>query len=111
MLELPTVLFLSATLFCIGLYGVLSRTNLVLILMALELMLNSANIALVAFSRHWAGQSLNAENFAVQHTGQFFSLMVMAVAAAEVGIGLAIIVAVFRRRHASDVRAATELKH
>jgi NADH-quinone oxidoreductase subunit K len=111
MLELQPVLFLSAALFCVGLYGVLSRTNLVMMLMALELMLNSANIALVAFARYWAGQSLTTENFAAQHTGQFFTLMVMAVAAAEVGVGLAIIVAVFRRKHASEVSAATELKN
>lgn len=111
MLEPQPVLLLAAVLFCIGLYGVLSRSNLVLVLMALELMLNAANIALVAFSRYWAGQSLTGANFTHAHSGQFFALMVMAVAAAEVGVGLAIIVAVFRRRHSSDASAATELKH
>ncbi|MCC6151415.1 MAG: NADH-quinone oxidoreductase subunit NuoK [Planctomycetes bacterium] len=111
MLDPQPVLLLAAALFCIGLYGVLCRTNLVLILMALELMLNAANITLVTFSRYWAGRGLNAENFTHAHTGQFFTLMVMAVAAAEVGVGLAIIVAVFRRRHASEVGAATELKN
>lgn len=111
MLDPQPVLLLAAVLFCIGLYGVLCRTNLVLILMALELMLNAANIALVAFSRYWAGQGVNGANFTHVHSGQFFTLMVMAVAAAEVGVGLAIIVAVFRRKHSSEVAAATELKH
>ncbi|KAA0209793.1 NADH-quinone oxidoreductase subunit NuoK [bacterium] len=111
MLNPQMVLFLCATLFCVGLYGVLSRNNLILMLMSLELMLNSANIALVAFSRYWAGQGLDAGSFSGAHSGQFFALMVMAVAAAEVGVGLAIIVALFRKRHNSDVRAASELKH
>ena len=111
MLDPQPVLLLAAALICIGLNGVLCRTNLVLILMALELMLNAANITLVTFSRYWAGRGLNSENFTHAHTGQFFTLMVMAVAAAEVGVGLAIIVAVFRRRHASEVGAATELKN
>ena len=111
MLVPQPVRLLAAALFCTGLYGVLFRTKLVLILMALELMLNAANITLVTFSRYWAGRGLNSENFTHAHTGQFFTLMVMAVAAAEVGVGLAIIVAVFLRRHASGFEAATDLKN
>lgn len=108
MLDPKTVLFLAAVLFSAGLYGVLSRSNLIMVLMSLELMLNAVNIALVAFSRHWAGQGNSVLG---AHSGQFFTLMVMAVAAAEVGIGLAIIVAVYRRRKTADSEAASELRH
>jgi NADH-quinone oxidoreductase subunit K len=109
MLEPKLVLFLAAVLFSAGMYGVLSRRHLIMLLMSLELMLNAVNIALVTFSRHWAGQpDVSAIS---SHTGQFFTLMVMAVAAAEVGIGLAIIVAIYRRKQTSDTDAAAELKN
>jgi NADH-quinone oxidoreductase subunit K len=108
MLEPKTVLFLAALLFSAGLYGVLSRRNMILMLMCLELMLNAVNIALVTYSRHWAGRG--ADVFG-SHSGQFFTLMVMAVAAAEVGIGLAIIVAIFRRKHTADADSAAELRN
>ncbi len=108
MLEPKIVLFLAAVLFSAGLYGVLSRRHLIMLLMSLELMLNAVNIALVTFSRYWAGQDAAPIQ---AHTGQFFTLMVMAVAAAEVGIGLAIIVAIYRRKQTSDSDAASELKH
>lgn len=108
MLEPKTVLFLAALLFSAGLYGVLSRRNMIMILMSLELMLNAVNISLVAYSRYWAGQGAGLMG---AHSGQFFTLMVMAVAAAEVGIGLAIIVAIFRRKHTADADAAAELKN
>jgi len=108
MLDPKTVLLLSAVLFCAGMYGVLSRRNMIMILMCLELMLNAVNIALVAFSRHWAGQG---RDLLGAHSGQFFTLMVMAVAAAEVGIGLAIIVAIYRRRQTADADAVQELKN
>ncbi|MBX3459041.1 MAG: NADH-quinone oxidoreductase subunit NuoK [Planctomycetes bacterium] len=107
MLEPKVVLLLAAVLFSAGLYGVLSRRHLIMLLMSLELMLNAVNIALVVFSRHWAGKGAGLIG---AHSGQFFTLMVMAVAAAEVGIGLAIIVALYRRRQTSDSDAAAELK-
>lgn len=108
MLEPKIVLLLAALLFSAGLYGVLSRNNLLMILMSLELMLNAVNIVLVAFSRYWAGHGQGVMH---AHTGQFFTLMVMAVAASEVGIGLAIIVAIFRQRHTARADALTELRH
>ncbi|MCC6573433.1 MAG: NADH-quinone oxidoreductase subunit NuoK [Planctomycetes bacterium] len=111
MLEPKIVFALAAVLFSVGLYGVLSRGNLVLLLMSLELMLNAANVALVGVARYWAGMGGAADDFSRAHSGQFFTLMVMAVAAAEVGVGLAIIVAVFRRKHTSAADLATELKH
>ena len=80
-------LLLSAFLFCTGVYGVLARRNGVLVLMAIELMLNAVNINLVAFSAR-----LN------QAAGQVFALFVIAIAAAEVGVGLAIVLLIYRNR-------------
>ena len=78
---------LSAFLFCTGIYGVLARRNGVLVLMSIELMLNAVNINLVAFS---AGLNDAA--------GQVFALFVIAIAAAEVGVGLAIVLLIYRNR-------------
>jgi NADH-quinone oxidoreductase subunit K len=82
-------LILAAAMFCIGLYGALVRRNAVGILMALELMLNAVNINLVAFSRAVTPTLL---------TGQIFAIFVIAVAAAEAAVGLAIIIALYRSR-------------
>jgi NADH-quinone oxidoreductase subunit K len=92
-------LILSAAMFSIGAYGVLARRNLLIILMSIELMLNGVNIALVAFARMHG-----------QASGQVFVLMVMAVAAAEVAIGLAILIALFRTRKTVDAGEITSLK-
>jgi len=86
-LGLEHYLVLSAILFCIGLYGVLTKRNAVIILMCIELMLNAVNIAMVAFSRYIVPLLL---------TGQVFAIFVMVVAAAEVAVGLAIILAIYR---------------
>ena len=80
-------MLLSAFLFCIGIYGVLARRNGVLVLMSIELMLNAVNINLVAFSA-----ALN------DAAGQVFALFVIAIAAAEVGVGLAIVLLIYRNR-------------
>ncbi len=85
-------LLLAAALFCIGVYGVISRRNGVMVLMSIELILNSVNINLVAFS---------AMTGAV--TGQIFALFVITVAAAEVGVGLAIVLAIFRNYRSVDL--------
>jgi NADH-quinone oxidoreductase subunit K len=82
-------LILAAALFCIGLFGVFSRKNAIAILLGVELMLNAVNINLVAFWRY-----LNP----VQMAGQAFAVIVLAVAAAEVAVGLALIISVYRRR-------------
>jgi len=92
-------LILSAMLFCIGAYGVLSRRNLLLILMSVELMLNGVNVALVALARH----QQNVD-------GHVFVMMVMGVAAAEVGVGLALLIALFRNRRIVDAGELTSLK-
>jgi NADH:ubiquinone oxidoreductase subunit K len=85
-------LFLAAVLFCMGVYGVLARKNAVLVLMSIELMLNAVNINLVAFGA-----------FRSNVVGQVFALFVIAVAAAEVGVGLAIVLVIFRNRASIDL--------
>ncbi|OON78441.1 NADH-quinone oxidoreductase subunit NuoK [Streptomyces tsukubensis] len=91
-LAYPAVL--SALLFCTGLYGVLARRNAILILMSVELMLNAVNLNLVAFDV-WLRDTL--------HSGQALTLFTIAIAAAEIGIGLAIVLAVHRGRGTSDI--------
>ena len=90
MISLSYFLIFSAALFCIGLYGVLARKNAVAILMGIELMLNAVNINLLAFWRF-----RNPDTIA----GQAFAVMVFAVAAAEVAVGLALVISVYRRRN------------
>ena len=102
-LGLEHYLILSGVLFCIGLYGALAKRNAVVILMCIEIMLNAANIALVAFSRYLAPG-------VVLLTGQIFVIFVMTVAAAEVAIGLAIIIALYRSRETIDVEKADTMK-
>ena len=86
-------LILSAVLFSIGLYGALAKRNAIIILMCIELMLNAVNIAMVAFSRYIVP---------LQLTGQVFVIFIMVVAAAEVAVGLAIIIAIYRHRETID---------
>jgi len=90
MIPLSWYLLFSAALFCIGLFGVLARKNAVAILMGIELMLNAVNINLVAFWRYRAPEMI---------AGQAFAVIVFAVAAAEVAVGLALIISIYRRRN------------
>jgi NADH-quinone oxidoreductase subunit K len=90
MVPLSWYMIFSAALFCIGIYGVLSRRNAVAILMGIELMLNAVNVNLIAFWRY-----LDSEGIA----GQVFAIMVFAVAAAEVAVGLALVISIYRRRN------------
>ena len=94
-------LILSAVLFCIGLFGALTKRNAVIILMCIELMLNAVNITLVAFSSYVVPLLL---------TGQVFAIFVMVVAAAEVAVGLAIVLAIFRGLADIDVNNINLLK-
>jgi NADH:ubiquinone oxidoreductase subunit K len=93
----------SAVLFAIGVYGVLARRNGILVLMSIELMLNAVNVNLVAFSQFLSGQ-------AALLAGQIFTLFVITVAAAEVGIGLAIVILIFRNRETINVDEVNLLK-
>ena len=99
MIRLFLPLTFSAVLFATGVYGVLARRNAVMVLMAIELMLNAVNVNLVAF-----GSQLQ------DITGQIFALFVIAVAAAEVGIGLAIVILLYRNRESINVDEVNLLK-
>ena len=100
-LGLEHYLILAGILFCIGLYGVLTKRNAVIILMCLELMLNAVNITMVAFSRFVVPELL---------TGQVFAIFIMVVAAAEVAVGLAIILAIYRGLTDIDVTKINLMK-
>ncbi len=99
MVPVEHAVLLSALLFAIGALGALLRRNLIVILMSIELMLNAVNLALVAFSRQWG-----------QLEGHIFVLMVIVVAAAEVAVGLGIVISLFRNRESVDVEDVSLLK-
>jgi len=92
-------LILSAFLFCTGIYGVLARRNGVLVLMSVELMLNAVNLNLVAFSARLHAVS-----------GQVFALFIITIAAAEVGVGLAIVLLIYRNLRSPDLDNVDQLK-
>ncbi len=98
--ETTPYILLSALLFSIGVVSVLTRRNAIMIFMSVELMLNAANLAFVAFAKQWG-----------QIDGQLFVFFVMTVAAAEVAVGLALIVAIFRAKKGTDVDDLSVMKH
>jgi NADH-quinone oxidoreductase subunit K len=95
MIPLSWYLIFAAALFCVGLYGVLARKNAIAILIGIELMLNAVNVNLVAF---WRYRAPAASNLGADIAGQVFAVIVLAVAAAEVAVGLALFISVYRRR-------------
>jgi NADH-quinone oxidoreductase subunit K len=99
---IPTIHFLalSAMLFGLGLFGVLVRRNLLIVMMSVELMLNAVNISLIAFSRAWG-----------EVAGQGIAFFVIAIAAAEAAVGLAIVVAVFRTRRTVNIDEVNLMKN
>ncbi|HHS97372.1 MAG TPA: NADH-quinone oxidoreductase subunit NuoK [Chloroflexi bacterium] len=101
MVPLQWYLVLSAAIFCVGLYAVLARRNAIVILMGIELMLNAVNINLLAFWRYTQPEAA---------VGQAFAAFVYAVAAAEVAVGLALIVSIYRNRETVDVDEINLLK-
>jgi NADH-quinone oxidoreductase subunit K len=105
MITLGDYLIVSGILFVIGFSGVLLRRNLIIILMALELMLNAANLSLVAFSRFRVGPTGLPD-----YNAQVFVFFIITVAAAEVAVGLAILVALYRSRQTTDVKDISSLK-
>jgi NADH-quinone oxidoreductase subunit K len=105
MITLGDYLIVSGVLFAIGFAGVMLRRNLIIILMSLELMLNAANLSLVAFSRFRVGP-----NGLPDYNAQVFVFFIITVAAAEVAVGLAILVALYRARQTTDVNDITSLK-
>ena len=95
-------LILGAVLFAIGVYGVIARKNAVLVLMSIEVILNSVNINLLAFALQWTGESAAA--------GSSFALFIIAVAAAEVGVGLAVVLLIYRNRRSISLDELSEMK-
>ena len=105
-------IFLSIALFCIGIAGVLTRRNAIIIFMCVELMLNAVNLLLVAFSKmHYNAAQIANPNTTAGIDGQIFVFFIMVVAAAEVSVGLAIIVMMYRNIHSVDVNFLNRLKH
>lgn len=101
MTMLGSYLTLAAVLFCLGLYGVLTKRNAIIVLLSLELMLNAVNLNLIAFAKYGAIPSL---------TGQMFSLFTISVAAAEAAVGVAILIVFYRRRVTVNVDEFDELR-
>jgi NADH:ubiquinone oxidoreductase subunit K len=99
---LTHILILSTALFFIGMYGLFTRRNLITMLMSVELILNSVNINFVAFNRYLYPDRLD---------GVFFTLFIVAIAAAEAAVAIAIIINLYRNFHSIDVEAADEMKY
>lgn len=104
-------ILLSVALFCIGIVGVLTRRNAIIIFMCIELMLNAVNLLLVAFSKMHYDVAARMGNPPAGADGQIFVFFIMVVAAAEVSVGLAIIVMMYRNIHSVDVNFLNRLKH
>lgn len=101
MTMLASYLTLAAVLFCIGLFGVLTKRNAVIVLLSIELMLNAVNLNLIAFSKYGVNPSL---------AGQIFSLFTITVAAAEAAVGVAVLVVLYRSRATVNVDEFDELR-
>jgi len=112
-MQINYYIFLSLALFCIGIVGVLTRRNAIIIFMCIELMLNAVNLMLVAFSKMHYKVALVAGDLSTTAgtDGQLFVFFIMVVAAAEVSVGLAIIVMMYRNIHSVDVNFLNRLKH
>jgi NADH:ubiquinone oxidoreductase subunit K len=101
-IPIEQILFLSTALFFIGMYGLFTRRNLITMLMSIELILNSVNINFVAFNKYLYPQKLD---------GAFFTLFIIAIAAAEAAVAIAIIINLYRSHQSIDVEDASEMKY
>ncbi|MCX6315095.1 MAG: NADH-quinone oxidoreductase subunit NuoK [Chitinophagaceae bacterium] len=110
-MEIKWYIDLAVALFSIGVIGVLTRRNAIIIFMCIELMLNAVNLLLVAFSKMHAAAEVGSISPSVVSDGQLFVFFIMVVAAAEVSVGLAIIVMMYRNTHSTDVNFLNRLKH
>ena len=115
---LESMLLIGAMIFLIGLFGALTKRNAIVVLMCLELMFNGVNITAVALSRYVLPRAVAVESIGMVEeaarlvlTGQVFSVFIITVAAAEVALGLAIVIALFRNRETVFVSDANEMKH
>ncbi len=116
-MSLENFLIVSAVLFSIGLYGALSKRNAIAVLMSIELMFNAVNLAAVAFSRYSVPATLLADTGSragdiaqALLTGQIFAIFIITIAAAEVALGLAIVIAIYRTRSTVFVTDAAQMK-
>ena len=117
-MNLETFLLVSGIIFCVGLYGTLTRRNAIAVLMGIELMFNAVNIAAVAMSRYIVPAGLRDNSVATADevvqfllTGQIFAVFIITVAAAEVTLGLAIIIAIYGHKNSVDVTEVNLMKH
>lgn len=110
-MDIKMYIGLAVALFCIGIVGVLTRRNAIIIFMCIELMLNAVNLLLVAFSKMHAASAVGIANPSVVSDAQVFVFFIMVVAAAEVSVGLAIIVMMYRNTHSIDVNFLNRLKN
>jgi len=104
------MLIVAAILFSIGLYGALARSNVIAVLMSIEIMFNGVNLTLVALGRYVAPQNIQ-ENISSVLTGQVFAVFIITVAAAEIALGLGIVFAMYRSTQTVDLTQATQLRH
>ena len=109
-MSLEALLIVSAILFAIGLYGTLARSNVIAVLMSLEIMFNAVNLTLVALGRYVAPQSLQ-NDLSSALTGQVFAVFIITVAAAEIALGLGIVFAMYRNTESVNLSEATQLQH
>ena len=109
-MSLESMLIVAAVIFAIGLYGTLARSNVIAVLMSLELMFNAVNLTVVALARYAAPLALQ-ENIASVLTGQVFAVFIITVAAAEIALGLGIVLAMYRNTECVDLSAANRLRH
>jgi len=110
-MDIKAYIALSLTLFSIGIIGVLVRRNAIIIFMCIELMLNAVNLLLVAFSKMHAASAVAKASASFTGDAQIFVFFIMVVAAAEVSVGLAIIVMLYRNTHSVDVNFLNRLKN
>ena len=110
-MDIKAYIILSLTLFTIGIVGVLIRRNAIIVFMCVELMLNAVNLLLVAFSKMHAASAAAQHNVTFAGDAQVFVFFIMVVAAAEVSVGLAIIVMLYRNTHSIDVNFLNRLKN
>ena len=102
-------MILSAILFCIGLYGTMARRNAITVLMSLELMFNAVNVAMVAFAKYIVPTGVQ-DHLGRLLTGQMFVVFIITVAAAEIALGLAIVIALYRNRETVDITEASLMR-
>ena len=109
-MDLERFLILAAVLFCIGLYGSLARRNVITVLMSIELMFNAVNITLVAFSKYVVPVGVEEGQLGLMLTGQVFAIFIITVAAAEIALGLGIVIALYRNRETVDLSEASLMR-